>query len=116
MIQANGAAPPLASPTKTHSIPPFDTDLPEIPPVDPARANEATIVRTNLAASEAKATAAKEGPPPKSPQAPPAAAAASPPPPPPPAAAPAPAPAKAKEKDDDAFEALQRRFAELKRR
>ncbi|KWU44248.1 DUF292-domain-containing protein, partial [Rhodotorula sp. JG-1b] len=99
---------PLASPNgKTHSIPPFDTDLPQIPPVDPSRANEATIVRTNLSANETTTTppaAAK-------PAAPSSGSSAT--------SASAPAPAENgsnSKKEEDAFEALQRRFAELKRK
>ncbi|GAA5852362.1 hypothetical protein JCM9279_001175 [Rhodotorula babjevae] len=85
-----GAAPP-ATPTKAPSISPFDTDLPVTPPVDPAKAKDATVVRTNLPPAAASAVA-------------PAAPTAAPPPP----AAPA--------REEDAFEALQKRFAELKRR
>ncbi|BGP38551.1 Vacuolar protein sorting-associated protein ist1 [Rhodotorula kratochvilovae] len=81
---SNGAAPP-ATPTKAPSISPFDTDLPLTPPVDPSKANNATVVRTNLTAAAAGAA------PPIVPPAPPA-------------------------KEEDAFEALQKRFAELKRR
>ncbi|POY72425.1 hypothetical protein BMF94_4251 [Rhodotorula taiwanensis] len=96
---------PLASPTKTHAIPPFDTVLPETPPVDPARANGATIIRTNLGADEAKSAVAKS-----TAVAAPAAAVA------PAASQPAKSAPAAAEKEDDAFEALQRRFAELKRK
>ncbi|TNY21410.1 regulator of Vps4 activity in the MVB pathway-domain-containing protein [Rhodotorula diobovata] len=78
-----GAAPPL-TPTKAPSIPPFDTNLPVTPPVDPAKAKDATVVRTNLTTAAAPAVPA------------------------PPAAPPA--------KEEDAFDALQKRFAELKRR
>ncbi|GAA5898315.1 hypothetical protein JCM8208_006942 [Rhodotorula glutinis] len=88
---ASNGVPP-ATPTKAPSISPFDTNLPVTPPVDPAKANAATVVRTNLPPAAASAVA---------PAAPTTA-------PPPPAAAPA--------REEDAFEALQKRFAELKRR
>ncbi|GAA6003193.1 Ist1p [Rhodotorula paludigena] len=103
---ASTAAVPPVTPTKAPAIPPFDTNLPLTPPLDPAKADNATVVRTNL-------TAAATGAPP-------------------PAAAPnaagcgssggsasplAPAPSKpAASTEEDAFEALQKRFAELKRR
>ncbi|GAA5976068.1 hypothetical protein JCM10908_005375 [Rhodotorula pacifica] len=104
---------PLASPSKTHSIPPFDTDLPHTPPVDPARAQQATIVRTNLAPSETTPS-----------RLPPAAAKAATTTAAPATTTPAAAPkanengasTNAKDKEEDAFEALQRRFAELKRK
>ncbi|GAA5870356.1 hypothetical protein JCM3774_002708 [Rhodotorula dairenensis] len=106
-LRTAGGGPPVSSNGgagggKTHSIPPFDTDLPQTPPVDPSRADSATIVRTNLAANETAASGST-------------------------GSSSAPGPAldhaasnsnsnKAKEKDEDAFEALQRRFAELKRK
>ncbi|GJN87344.1 hypothetical protein Rhopal_000293-T1 [Rhodotorula paludigena] len=100
-----GAVPPV-TPTKAPAIPPFDTNLPLTPPLDPAKADNATVVRTNL-------TAAATGAPPPT-VAPNAAASGSS----GSSAAPlAPAPSKpAANTEEDAFEALQKRFAELKRR
>lgn len=82
---------PPATPTKAPSVSPFDTNLPVTPPVDPAKAKDATVVRTNLPPAAASAVA-------------PAAPVTAPPPPAPPA------------REEDAFDALQKRFAELKRR
>ncbi|GAA5925668.1 hypothetical protein JCM3775_001468 [Rhodotorula graminis] len=90
--QSSSSIPP-STPTKAPAVPPFDTNLPVTPPVDPAKAKDATVVRTNLPPAAASAVA-------------PAAPATTAPPPPP--AAPA--------REEDAFEALQKRFAELKRR
>ncbi|GAA5823175.1 hypothetical protein JCM3770_005569 [Rhodotorula araucariae] len=82
---SKGGGPQPATPARAPSISPFDTNLPVTPPVDPAKASSATVVRTNLTAAAAGAA------PPVVPPAPPA-------------------------KEEDAFEALQKRFAELKRR
>ncbi|GAA6011309.1 hypothetical protein JCM10207_008294 [Rhodosporidiobolus poonsookiae] len=91
---SSAPAPPL-SPTKAPSIAPFDAPvLPETPPVDPSRAQNTTVVKTNLS------TAAAGAPPP-----PPAPVA--------PASGLGPAPAAPKE---DEFEALRKRFESLKKR
>lgn len=74
--------------------------------MDPSRADSATIVRTNLSAHEtAAADSSGSGPAVADPGAVESGAS------PPPSNS-----NKAKEKEEDAFEALQRRFAELKRK
>ncbi|GAA6037223.1 hypothetical protein JCM8097_008629 [Rhodosporidiobolus ruineniae] len=89
-----GAAPPQ-TPTKAPSIPPFDApSMPAASPVDPSKADNVTVVKTNLPSAAAGApppsAAAVEkasglGPPPGKPQ-------------------------------EDEFEALRKRFEDLKRR
>lgn len=114
-VGPNGVANGVAS----HALSPFDTasGFPQTPPVDPKQADHVVIVRTSLPSPGLTA-----------PSAPPAAtttatAPAA------PAAATAPTPgptsqsigfgnaaASAKKQEEDAFEALSRRFAELKKR
>lgn len=83
---------PPTTPTKT-PLPPFDhAALPETPPVNPEAADRTVILKSSLPSPGLAA------------------------PPAPVVKAPAPAPAAAKGKDEDAFDALTKRFAELKKR
>ncbi|GAA5967040.1 hypothetical protein JCM11641_000421 [Rhodosporidiobolus odoratus] len=97
---STGSQPPQ-TPTKPHSIPPFDApSMPLTPPVEPGNAKDVVVAKTNLPAASSSAA----------PSLPPPAAAAN-------GAASSgglgPAPVKPKE---DEFDALRKRFEDLKKR
>ncbi|GAA5868420.1 hypothetical protein JCM1840_006988 [Sporobolomyces johnsonii] len=91
------ASHPPATPTKAPTIPPFDSTslstVPSTPPVDPAKARDTVVLKTSLPSPGLVAPPAAKVAPPSSTT----------------------GQSQAK-KDEDAFEALSKRFAELKRR